>query len=159
MLSLFARPTRRITATLVAGLLVLGLTSGQAASAANYVEKHERTLVNTERQEHKRNSLRLHAKLSKIARKHSRRMANHGELYHNPNLAQQVQGMPWRVIAENVGVGPDLGDADASVQMVHDAFMDSAPHRKNILLRKVRKVGVGVVASGGNVWVTIVFMG
>lgn len=156
-MSRVARPVHRLTAALVAALLVLG--AGQAAGAATYAEKHERSLVNEERQDRDRVTLRLHAKLSRIARKHSQRMANRGEIYHNPKLAKQVQGMRWRVVAENVGVGPDLGDPGASVKTVHDAFMDSAPHRKNILLRKVRKVGVGVVATGGQVWVTIVFMG
>lgn len=155
-MSRIARPARRLTAALVAALLLFG--AGQAG-AATYAEKHQRSLVNEEREDRERVSLRLHAKLSRIARKHSRRMANRGEIYHNPKLAKQVQGMRWRVVAENVGVGPDLGDPAANVKTVHDAFMESAPHRKNILLRKVRKVGVGVVTTDGQVWVTIVFMG
>ena len=54
------------------------------------------------------------------------------------------------LIAENVGEGGTLG-------VVHRAFMNSAPHRANILDSRVGQVGVGMVSSGGQLWITEVF--
>jgi len=72
-----------------------------------------------------------------------------GEIYHNPNLANVTSG--WSALAENVGVGPD-------VARLHDAFMDSAGHKKNIL-GNYNYVGIGVVReTETKIWVTVVFM-
>ena len=38
-------------------------------------------------------------------------------------------------------------------------FMASPPHRRNILNREFDHLAVGVVESGGNVWVTVIFYG
>ncbi len=38
-------------------------------------------------------------------------------------------------------------------------FMASTPHRRNILNREFDHFAVGVVESGGNVWVTVIFYG
>jgi uncharacterized protein YkwD len=45
------------------------------------------------------------------------------------------------------------------MKSLHLAFMDSAPHRRNILYRAYKYVGIGVVRSGGRMWVTVLFMG
>jgi hypothetical protein len=76
-------------------------------------------------------------------------MKRTGDLHHNPDLAHVTSG--WHALAENVGVGPELG-------RLHDAFMDSPGHRKNIL-GNYNYVGVGVVrASETKLWVTVIFM-
>lgn len=82
------------------------------------------------------------------ARAHSEEMAAAGQLYHNPDLAGVTTG--WEALAENVGVG-------ATANQVHRAFMDSAPHRDNIL-GDYNYVGIGTTMSGGLMWVTVVFM-
>jgi uncharacterized protein YkwD len=82
-------------------------------------------------------------------------MAAHGQLAHNPNLADQVTARvspSWTYIAENVGYG-------SSVDEVFDLFMGSADHRDHILTTQANLVGVGVVVSGGTVWVSVVFVG
>lgn len=55
-------------------------------------------------------------------------------------------------VAENVGMGPD-------VRTVFDRFMASPSHRDNILNPRLTQVGVGVVAGGGSLWVTVDFRG
>lgn len=156
-MAIATRIARRTAVTTLA--LTLLLAPASPATAASDLERQQHTLVNEVRSSKGRKPLKLHAKLSRIARKHSRRMANRGELYHNAALAKQVAGMRWRILAENVGTATDAGDSYAALDLVHETFMDSPPHRKNILLKKTRKMGVGVVEAGGRLWVTLVFLG
>jgi uncharacterized protein YkwD len=79
-------------------------------------------------------------------------MANAGTIFHHACLSCLVSGSDWNVIGENVGVG-------GTVRSVHRAFMSSSGHRRNILLPGYTRVGVGVVKSGGRVWVTEIFVG
>ncbi len=62
-----------------------------------------------------------------------------------------ANGNRYRV-AENVGTGP-------SVQAIFDGFMGSPTHRNNILDPALSRVGVGVAAGGGQLWVTVTFLG
>lgn len=86
-----------------------------------------------------------------IARRHSARMAAAGEIFHNSGLASEAPD-DWQLLGENVGRGPDCTS-------IHDAFMASASHRRNILDKNFNLVGVGVVVTADNtVFVTEVFM-
>jgi uncharacterized protein YkwD len=42
---------------------------------------------------------------------------------------------------------------------VHKKFMNSSGHRANILGTQYHKVGVGIVARKGKLWVTEIFYG
>lgn len=86
--------------------------------------------------------------LAEVARTHAERMATEGRLYHNPNLREQVQN--WDVVAENVGKGDTVED-------IHQAFMQSDTHRREILSTRLTEVGVGVVERNGLIWVSQVF--
>ena len=87
--------------------------------------------------------------LSDDARRHSNRMAERGELYHSGNLGGVTSG--WSGLGENVGVGIDVSG-------LHQAFMNSSGHRRNIL-GNFNYVGVGVtVDDEGFMWVTVIFM-
>ena len=89
--------------------------------------------------------------LVSIARRQSQRMANAGEIFHNPNLASEAPG-DWQAIGENVGQGPECDD-------IHRAFMASAPHRKNILDATYNRLGIGVVvAADSTIYVTQIFL-
>jgi uncharacterized protein YkwD len=92
------------------------------------------------------------ASLARKAERHSRAMAENGYIYHTRCLSCVFDDYNWSVGGENVGVG-------ASMKSLHEAFMDSAPHRRNILYRDYRYVGIGAVRSGGRLWVTVLFMG
>jgi len=90
--------------------------------------------------------------LARKAERHSQAMAQKGYIYHTRCLTCVFDGYSWSVGGENVGVG-------ATMKGLHEAFMDSAPHRRNILYRDYRYVGIGAVRSGGRLWVTVLFMG
>jgi len=95
--------------------------------------------------------LTVRSDLVAIARRHSQRMADSGTIFHNGNLANEAPS-DWQSLGENVGMGPSCSD-------IHNAFMNSSSHRKNILDPKFNFVGVGVVtASDGTLFVTEVFM-
>ena len=125
----------------VAGLLLLTATASWAQESC-FVSK-----INAARS----SNLTVRSDLTSIARRHSARMASSGTIYHNGNLANEAPG-DWQSLGENVGMGPTCDD-------IHNAFMNSASHRKNILDPKFNFVGVGVVtASDGTLYVTEVFM-
>jgi uncharacterized protein YkwD len=67
------------------------------------------------------------------------------------NLAAN-NGYAWRLLGENVGRGPTISG-------LHNAFMNSSPHRANILNYRFQYASVGVYRDGsGMYWVTEEFM-
>jgi uncharacterized protein YkwD len=93
------------------------------------------------------------SKLASTSRSWSSHMASEGRISHTQNLAQIASNVDpgWRSAGENVGVG-------YTVQSLHDAFMASTGHRENLLKRAYNRVGIGVVHSGGRIWVTFRFI-
>jgi cysteine-rich secretory family protein len=134
---------------LVCGLVGIDV---RPASALSSVESCFYRAINRERAHVGRHSLALKSDLTYIARRHSRRMAADGTIYHNDNLGNEIPGR-WYAAGENVGMGPDC-------QSIHDAFMASPGHKANILDRDYNQVGVGVaMGDDGTVYVTEDFAG
>ena len=104
--------------------------------------------VNRARSRHDRHRLALDPQLSQVARKHAREMRSRWLLFHTDKLGRRVTN--WRALGENVGTG-------FSVRSIHRAFMNSPPHRDNIMWKGFRHIGVGVTRSGDRLWVTVVF--
>jgi uncharacterized protein YkwD len=111
-----------------------------------------RRFINHARRSSRDRRLKMRARLVDLARRHSARMANSGGIYHNANLAGDLRNLQWRIAGENVGVG-------STIENLHRAFMDSPPHRANVLRDPFRYIGVGVVHEDDRLWITIVFMG
>lgn len=147
-----SRIARAGMALAVAGTLVLGESVGAPAEATTQLEESAFTLINKARANNDRRKLRLSQSLSRKAHKHSARMADAGTIFHHSCLPCLVSVSDWNVVGENVGVG-------GTVRSVHRAFMASSGHRRNILLPNYTRVGVGVVRSGGRVWITQIFLG
>ncbi|HEV8681953.1 MAG TPA: CAP domain-containing protein [Actinomycetota bacterium] len=137
---------------LLATSVVLALVPAGHAQAWKSPERELQYRHNHARTSRDIRYLRISASLSLKAERHSQRMANSGYIYHSPCLSCHFSSYSWSVGGENVGVG-------ASMKSLHLAFMDSAPHRRNILYRAYKYVGIGVVRSGGRMWVTVLFMG
>lgn len=87
------------------------------------------------------------ANLAAAARLHAQRMAQHYTLSHQFAGEQPLQvramqaGARFRLIAENVAEGP-------TAQGLHHQWMNSAPHRANLLDRDLNSIGIAVVQSG-----------
>jgi uncharacterized protein YkwD len=145
-------PRRRWRGTVTAVLgLVLALTllsAPPSASAATSVrEARMVAAINATRAAHGLVPLRPVRGLMDYADRHARAMAGRGTLYHTSNFSVICC---WREVAENIGAG-------GSVTGLHRAFLASPPHRANLLDRSLRQVGIGMVSSGGRLWVTEIF--
>ncbi len=133
-----------LAAVVATGLPLLAATTAQAsAGSGEFV-----SLTNSARSSHGVSRLAVTSDLASIAQRQAQRMADKGQLFHNPNLGSDVHN--WQKVGENVGYGPDA----ASIQ---NAFMHSPGHRANILDRAFTQVGIGVVVKHGVVWVAEVF--
>jgi uncharacterized protein YkwD len=106
-------------------------------------------LMNAARERADLPRLSLDPEASKVARKHTWEMAQRNLLHHTPSSSLVRRVTRWEILGENVGVG-------GTVDSIHHAFMDSPPHRANILYSKFRHVGVGVKKSSGRIWVTVI---
>ena len=146
--------SRRWLLRALAMLLAAGLLLGTMAPPAAAVSPREKKLfhkINNARKNHGRKPLDLSAKISKMARNHSEKMAKQGKLSHSC-LTCKFKGWNWHALGENVATGP-------GVKAVHKKFMKSPAHRANILSTQYDKVGVGIVKSKGKLWVTEIFYG
>ena len=126
----------------------LTMVTAGVASAGGNAESEFVSLINKERSSRGRRTLSVRSDLVAVARRHSARMAKEGRIWHNPNLASDVDG--WQTVGENVGMGP-------SVSSLHKAFMGSTGHRANILHRDYNQIGVGIVVDDDTIFVTEVF--
>src|SRR5205807_5494389 len=106
--------------------------------------------TNQLRVSHGLNPLASYGGLVSIARGWSGNMASAGQISHNMSLPNEVSG-PWTKLGENVGVG-------STVDSIQQAFIASPHHYENLVDPVFNYVGIGVVDSGGRIWVTVDFM-
>ncbi len=143
---------RRTLSIVLVSVLVCGMAAvATPAHALTSIESCFYSAINRERAGVGHHKLALYSDLTAIARRHSRKMAEDGTIYHNNNLGNEVGGN-WWAAGENVGMGP-------SCKSIHDAFMASPGHRSNILDTDYNQVGVGVAVKDDTIYVTEVFAG
>lgn len=145
------RSLSRLFVVVLAASLTVFLVPSSGVDAASSAETKMRQLINRERTERGRKALAMNDILVGIARRHSKDMAADRRIYHNPNLGYALRFSNPSAWGENVGHG-------ASVPSLHNLFMHSAPHRKNILKPEFDRVGVGIVERDGTLYVTVVFV-
>lgn len=135
-------------ATILAAMFaLLAAVPAQASTASE--EGDFLRMLNQRRASKGKRALVVRSDLVTIARRHSARMADRGDIYHNPRLANEVRGE--REVGENVGVGQDAESLDV-------AFWESSGHRANILWSGYNQVGIGVVRNEYEMYVTFVFV-
>lgn len=143
---------------LVAATVVLLAGS---ASASPWAAQEQRLVdhINAERRGAGLPTLRVDAELQRVARDWTAVMERENRLYHNVNLATQVQ-RDWQRLAENVGWSERPGEpVTALVDAVHRTFMNSPAHRAHVLRPEFNWVGVGVrITATGRLWTTVTFM-
>jgi uncharacterized protein YkwD len=143
----------RVAVLTLAAATLIGPLAANPAAAANSGERELRTYINEARDKRGARELGMRSFLVRAARQHSQQMASTGQLVHSTDLASYAGSRDWSILGENIGYGP-------SMDVLHDAFMDSPPHRKNELNRRYEKVGVGMaVGDDGRIWVTVLFLG
>ena len=142
----------RLAVLLTLALLVGFVAPKHAEATVTSSEISLGSQINHARALNGRARMSLNGSLSDYARRWSANMASRNRLYHNASLATWLRNWSWRILGENVGYG-------SSTSQVYVAFMNSAPHRANILDRRYRTMGVGVVVKNGRTWVTVIFRG
>lgn len=110
-------------------------------------------LVNAERTKTGLPALVVDERLTQIAREHSRLLAAKHALSHQfpgePDVRHRVTdtGLRFDYSGENVAYDVDAASA-------HRSLMNSPPHRANILRPQFTAIGVGVIRSGNEIYVT-----
>jgi Cysteine-rich secretory protein family len=128
LLGLFLTPTLRARQTSVADQTLL--------NSAN----HDRAAAGL-------TPLKWDPALAKAAHQHALRMAHMNQLSHQfpgePSMQDRARqaGARFTVIAENVAQGPTAAG-------IHTQWMNSPPHRANLLDPELKAVGISVVQSG-----------
>lgn len=146
------RRTALVFVLVVAFFLQGVVTDHSSAGAALARRAKMLQLTNEDRVDRDRDALALNVDLSRYARRHSRQMAERGELFHTANLAAKLDGVAWTIGGENVGMG-------LSLRSLQSTFMASKPHRRNILREGFDHTAIGIVESDGSLWVTVIFYG
>ena len=135
-------------------MLALGTGLGQIAPAQRKLSGPEQTLfdaANRERAAQGLASLKWSAALASAARTHAQKMAQANRLEHQfpgeMDLGTRVRlaGVRFRAVAENVAQGP-------SAASIHSQWMNSPPHRANVLDPELDSIGIAVVERNGQLF-------
>jgi len=154
-----ARRHHMMRATRIGSILALSLVATLAlgamapnAGARTLRRDHLLELMNARREHRNVGDLTISPRLSRYAKTHSRKMAKRGYIFHTRSLSSRLRSVRWSIAGENVGAGGDL-------ETLFQAFMDSAPHRRNILRGSFKHVGLGLFSRNGDLWITMDFYG
>ncbi len=138
-------------ATLFSIFLLVGIAGAQANLSPD--ESRLLDLLNRDRVKANLPKLQWDPHLAESARRHTQKLVEHQELSHQfngePPLGERVgaTGLRFNSVAENVGLAP-------TIERIHQGFMDSPPHRANIMSPKYNSVGFGISSSQGELYVT-----
>jgi uncharacterized protein YkwD len=95
------------------------------------------------------------SQLTGFAQNWANQMAATQSLVHQ-NIAGLIGSTSFSTMGENILFGP----ANMTVQEMETAWMNSAPHRANILSAAFSRAGVGIAySSDGRVWACVDFGG
>ena len=139
-------PGRALALVAATALAVSALVAAPAASASA-TESAFVTKINAARAAAGLPAVSVSGDLVAAARRHSSAMAGRRDA---------VPLEPGRHLLLHVPRGERRGRRDHALWCTA-AFMGSSGHRANILNPAMRQVGVGVVSSGGQLWVTEIF--
>jgi hypothetical protein len=135
---------RLLTATLILMLAAIPAVAQQSPEQQQVMD-----LANADRTQHGLAPFKWDPALARAASEHAQLMAQQPALSHQyPGEADLVTragqaGAHFRSIAENVALAPDP-------QALEHEWMNSAPHRANLLNPTMNVIGVGLVKRGGN---------
>ncbi len=127
------------------GLLAGPLSPPAIASVSGSYEHAVNVHSNRQRVAHDRVALKKSKCLDRYAERQARRMAKKQRMYHQ-NLGPILSRCHLSQVGENVAVGYPKGKS------VTAAWMKSAGHRKNLLNKRHRLVGVGAYRDAHGRW-------
>jgi uncharacterized protein YkwD len=132
-----------------AGLLCPAVVRGQARQGSP--EQFLFDSANRERTGRGLSPLRWDAQLASAARQHASLMARQNGLSHKfpgepePTARARQAGARFSSLAENVAEGP-------SAEAIHAEWIQSPPHRRNLLDPQLNAVGIAVVDRDGQLF-------
>jgi hypothetical protein len=106
------------------------------------------SLTNSDRAAYGQKPLTMVGDLQSLAQRRAEEMAAERKLSHTSDLGNKVSN--WRKLGENVGRGRSLTEIEQS-------YMNSAPHRENILAPDFTEMGVGVAVAGDQIYTAVIF--
>lgn len=116
------------------------LTSGAAVSATSRAETDVITKINKQRAARGLKPLKPDPKLTGIARSWSVKMLSTGSFSHG-DFSHRL----YAAVGRRQLIAEDIGYTSPGVGPIVQLWMDSPPHRRNILLKGAKRVGVGIV--------------
>lgn len=143
-------PTARPNATSTASRAAVRPTPAKATvpTGPSPAEQSIFDSVNRERAARQLKPLRWDAGLAAAARGHAQKMAQAGQISHQVSgendfaMRIRLAGVKFISVAENVAEAPD-------VPMLHEEWMNSPPHRANILDPDLDMLGVSIIERNG----------
>ena len=136
-------------------------TAGCSSSGNAGFESTLLALINQERQEQSLAAYASQSQLQAAARIHSADMACNGFVSHTGSDGSGVrdrverQGYDWSWIGENIYCTSDT--SSGAPQRVFDWWMNSGPHRANIMSPNYTQIGLGYIYAGSRGCFTAVF--
>jgi uncharacterized protein YkwD len=124
---------------------------GAARTAPSKDEQNIFDSANRERAARQLLPLKWNALLASAARAHAQKMAQAGTISHqfpgemDMGMRIRVAGVHFISAAENVAQGP-------TAAVIHQEWMNSPPHRENLLDPELDSMGVAVVARNGELF-------
>jgi uncharacterized protein YkwD len=171
----FTKSVGLVVAALAVLLFAVPSASAGGCTAANATaaKASKRALVratlcvlNAERARHRLRPLRLNHKLSRAAQRHSHAMARHRFFSHNSlsgaSFVDRIRGTGYLSGAHSWTVGENIAYGSGSrstPRAIGSAWMNSSPHRANVLSTSFRSIGIGIaygtpVGGGGGTYTT-----
>ena len=151
------RLLRRVATAMLLSMVMVATTDRAAGAADGPTDESQFVQrINELRASKGLGALTVNAALVRGARLWAADMKGSGGISHMPEarLRAEIKG-DWCKIGENVGEGPDVG-------VLHDAFVASPAHLKNLVDPDFDAVGIGIVYSsdgGGEIlYITQRFM-
>jgi uncharacterized protein YkwD len=147
-------PPKRSPLVLVALAVTLAILIATPPALAGTRAAREKMFhfVNTFRREHGRHALQESADVDRLAQHHSKLMAADRTLFHSSGMWTKLRAHDPTSWGEDVGMG-------SSAWRVYKGWTRSDEHRANMLARRFKRAGVGVVSANGALWVTMIFYG
>ena len=148
------RTNLKTRATLIASLLILsaGIAGSVCAQAPRGgAEQILFDAANRDREARRLRPLRWDNSLANGARQHAQRMAQQNTLSHQLPGEEDFKARALRAgarftsLAENIAEGPDAPG-------IHMQWMNSPPHRENLLDPKLDSIGIAVADRGGEMF-------
>lgn len=141
--------------------LALSFAVAVAGDPANVLEQRVLEEVNRERRSRGLKMLQADSRISRLAREHSRNMAERRFFSHQDpvkgDVGERLKAghVKWTACAENIYRATGKSDP---VRSAVRAWMNSQGHRENLLGRKYTRTGIGIDLRKGFV-VTQIFVG